>query len=101
MPSPKPWPTSYVVSDDKLIGGQIRSLHDFVDQSGSAPQMKARIDVTPSTAIVRVDLEKDATGTDYTDDHADQKMRTLERDRESVPYVWRLGIFHHGAIGIA
>lgn len=63
----------YGVNDDRLIGGPIRSLYDFIDQSGSAPQMKARIDVldiTPSTAMVRVDLEKDATGTDYTDYHA-------------------------------
>lgn len=63
----------YGAIGDTLVGGPVRSsLYEFVDKSGSAPDMKAHIDVldiTPSSAVVRVDIEKDATGTDYTDHH--------------------------------
>lgn len=62
----------YGAINDALVGGPIESFYAFVDQSGSAPQMNASIrilDITPSSAVVRVDIEKDATGTDYTDYH--------------------------------
>ncbi len=53
-----------------LLGGPIGNLYDFVRQNGSAPDIKTRIDVlaiTPTTAVVRIDMEKDAIGADYND----------------------------------
>ncbi|KAJ5186197.1 hypothetical protein N7449_010961 [Penicillium cf. viridicatum] len=50
----------------------IKTLYDFIDEHGSASEINARIDVlaiTPTTAVVRVDMEKDAIGLDYTDFH--------------------------------
>jgi hypothetical protein len=41
-------------------------------KNGTAPDIKTRIDVlaiTPTTAVVRVDMEKDAIGSNYTDFH--------------------------------
>jgi hypothetical protein len=41
------------------------------------PDIKTHIDVlaiTPTTAVVRVDMEKDAIGADYTDFHTLIKM---------------------------
>ena len=56
----------------ELLGGPIKNLYDFVEKNGSAPDIKTRIDVlaiTPTTAVVRVDMEKDAMSVDYTDFH--------------------------------
>ena len=53
-----------------LLGGPIGNLYDFVRQNGSAPDIKTHIDVlaiTPTTAVVRIDMEKDAIGADYND----------------------------------
>ena len=53
-----------------LLGGPIGNLYDFVRQNGNAPDIKTRIDVlaiTPTTAVVRIDMEKDAIGADYND----------------------------------
>ena len=55
----------------------VKALYDFVDEHGKAPEIKARIDVlavTPTTAVVRVDMEKDAIGLDYTDFHSLVKL---------------------------
>lgn len=55
-----------------LLGGTARNLHGFVADNGAAPDIKTRIDVlaiTPTTAVVRVDMEKDAIGANYTDFH--------------------------------
>ncbi|THZ66437.1 hypothetical protein D6C88_08244 [Aureobasidium pullulans] len=46
--------------DGNLLGGPISNLYKYVDEFGSAPEIKARVDVlaiTPSTAVVRVDME--------------------------------------------
>jgi hypothetical protein len=62
----------YGFTDDKLLGGSINNLYDFVEKNGTAPDIKTRIDVlaiTPTTAVVRVDMEKDAIAADYTDFH--------------------------------
>ncbi|MEV7135613.1 nuclear transport factor 2 family protein [Arthrobacter sp. NPDC093128] len=62
----------YGFTNGKLLGGTIRNLFDFVDQNGSAPDIKTRLDIlaiTPTTAVVRVDMENDAIGADYTDFH--------------------------------
>lgn len=53
-----------------LLGGPIGNLYDFVRQNGSAPDIKTHLDVlaiTPTTAVVRIDMEKDAIGADYND----------------------------------
>ena len=62
----------YGFTNGKLLGGPIKNLFDFVDQNGDAPEIKVRLDVlsiTPTTAVVRVDMERDAIGADYTDFH--------------------------------
>ena len=59
-------------TDGKLLGGTARNLHAFIQENGTAPDIKTRIDVlaiTPTTAVVRIDMEKDAIGADYTDFH--------------------------------
>ncbi len=62
----------YGFTDGQLLGGPIANLYDFVSTNGAAPRVKTRIDVlaiTPTTAVVRVDMEEDAIGADYTDFH--------------------------------
>ena len=62
----------YGFTNGELLGGPIKNLYDFVEKNGTAPDIKTRIDVlaiTPTTAVVRVDMEKDAMGADYTDFH--------------------------------
>lgn len=47
------------------MGGPIENLYDFVRSAGPAPELKGRIDelaITPTTAVVRIDMEKDAAG---------------------------------------
>jgi hypothetical protein len=58
--------------DGKLLGGPISNLYKYVDECGAAPEIKTRLDVlaiTPTTAVVRVDMEGDGAGVDYTDFH--------------------------------
>jgi hypothetical protein len=53
-------------------GGSIKSLYDFVEKNGTATEIKTRLDVlaiTPTAAVVRVDMEKDALSAEYTDFH--------------------------------
>ena len=62
----------YGFTNDNLLGGPIKNLYDFVEKNGTAPDIKTRLDVlaiTPMTAVVRVDMEKDAIGANYTDFH--------------------------------
>ena len=62
----------YGFTNGKLFGGPIKNLYDFVEKNGAAPDIKTRLDVlaiTPTTAVVRVDMEKDVIGADYTDFH--------------------------------
>jgi Putative lumazine-binding len=62
----------YGLTNRELLGGPIKNLYDFVEKNGAAPDIKTRIDVlaiTPTTAVVRVDMEKDAIGADYADFH--------------------------------
>ena len=62
----------YGFTNGELLGGPIKNLYDFVATNGTAPDIQTRIDVlaiTPTTAVVRVDMEKDAIGADYTDFH--------------------------------
>ena len=58
--------------DGSLLGGPISNLWTFMDQHGAAPHIIARndiISITPTTAVVKVDMEGDAAGINYTDNH--------------------------------
>ena len=60
----------YGITNGELLAGPIKNLYDFVGQNGSAPEIQTRLDVlaiTPTTAVVRVDMENDAIGADYND----------------------------------
>ena len=60
----------YGFTNGELLGGPIKNLFDFVQKNGDAPEITTRLDVlaiTPTTAVVRVDMEKDAIGADYND----------------------------------
>ena len=60
----------YGFTNGELLGGPIRNLYDFVEKNGTAPDIRTRFDVlaiTPTTAVVRIDMEKDAIGADYND----------------------------------
>ena len=62
----------YGYTNGGLLGGPIDNLYDFVEKNGTAPDIKTHLDVlaiTPTTAVVRVDMEKDAIGANYTDFH--------------------------------
>lgn len=59
-------------ADGTLLGGPISNLWAFMETYGAAPQIIARnviISITPTTAVVKVDMEADAAGNDYTDNH--------------------------------
>jgi len=60
----------YGFTNGELLGGPIKNLFDFVQKNGSAPEITTRLDIlaiTSTTAVVRVDMEKDAIGADYND----------------------------------
>ena len=60
----------YGFTNGELLGGSIKNLFDFVRKNGKAAEITTRLDVlaiTPTTAVVRVDMEKDAIGADYND----------------------------------
>lgn len=60
----------YGFTNGELLGGPIKNLFDFVEKNGAAPEISTRLDVlaiTPTTAVVRVDMETDAIGADYND----------------------------------
>lgn len=55
-------------ADNNLLGGPIDNLYGYVDTVGKAPEIKARLDVlgiTPTTAVVKVEMENP----NYTDFH--------------------------------
>ena len=67
----------YGFTDGKLFGGPIKNFYDFVKKNGPAPNIKTRIDVlsiTPTTTVVRVDMENDSVGANYTDFHTLVKL---------------------------
>ncbi len=62
----------YGFTNGELLGGPVANLYDFVRENGTAPDIATRVNIlaiTPTTAVVRVDMEKDAIGADYTDYH--------------------------------
>ena len=63
-------PPHGIFTNGERLGGPIKNLYDFVEKNGTAPDIKTRLDVlaiTPTTAVVRIDMEKDAIGADYND----------------------------------
>jgi hypothetical protein len=72
--------TMYGFTEGKLVEGPIKNLYNFVERNGPAPNIKTRIDVldiTPTTAAVRVDMENDAIGSSYTDFHTLIKLEGI------------------------
>ncbi|MFM0047124.1 nuclear transport factor 2 family protein [Paraburkholderia sediminicola] len=63
----------YGFTDQGLLEGTIQNLYDYVKNYGDAPKIKTRFDVlhkTPTTAVVRVELENDAADGNFTDYHS-------------------------------
>ena len=63
----------YGFTSEKLLGGSINNLYTYVEARGKAENIKTRLDVlpmTPTTAVVRVEMENDAAGGDFTDYHS-------------------------------
>jgi hypothetical protein len=67
----RPEATIYGIMNGNFWGGPISKLWDYIKQHGGpAPDIQASCDVlriTPTTAVVVVDMENDVTGVDYTD----------------------------------
>lgn len=60
----------YGFTNGELLGGPISNLYEFVRKNGKAPEITTRLDVlaiTPTTAVVRIDMERDSIGADYND----------------------------------
>ncbi|KAI9764932.1 MAG: hypothetical protein M1840_007957 [Geoglossum simile] len=60
----------YGYVDGEFKGGSISNFFEYLDQNPQGHKMKAHLDViaiTPSTAIVKVEVEMDHPETDYTD----------------------------------
>ena len=61
---------AFGLGDGEWLSGPAHHLHGLIAKVGPAPDIKSRIDVlaiTPTTAVVRADIEGDALGADYTD----------------------------------
>lgn len=59
------------------------SANDFIKQNGSASDIVTRLDVlaiTPTTAVVRVDMEKDAIGANF---HNTVRIRSRRNNSEA------------------
>jgi hypothetical protein len=81
----------YGFTNGGLLGGPIKNLYDFVEKNGAAPGIKTRLDVlaiTPTTAVVRVDMENDAIGADYTDFHTLIKLNGTWRIIAKVYHMY-------------
>lgn len=61
---------TYGTVNGELMGGAGNPTSDFIINYGKSPEIVSHIDVldiTPSTAIVRIVMEKDAVGSDCND----------------------------------
>ncbi|KAJ6113336.1 hypothetical protein N7523_006653 [Penicillium sp. IBT 18751x] len=61
----------------ELTAGPIKNLYDYIERFGASPNQNTHLDVlaiTPTTAVVKVDMEGEITGTPYTDFHTLIKM---------------------------
>lgn len=62
---------SHLGSD--LSQGSIDNLYTYVEKFGAAPNIKTNLTVlhkTPTTAVVRIEMEHDAADEDFTDFHS-------------------------------
>lgn len=60
----------YGFTNGELLGGPIENLYDFVKKNGKAPKITTHLDIlaiTPTTAVVHVDMEIDAINSNYID----------------------------------
>ena len=67
----------YGYSPGGLLEGPIDNLYTFVEHYGPAKEVRARVDVldmTATTAVVKVTMENDAQGGDFTDFHSLLKL---------------------------
>ncbi|MCT2561878.1 nuclear transport factor 2 family protein [Chryseobacterium herbae] len=58
---------------DDLSQGSINNLYTYVEKFGAAPNIKTNLTVlhkTPTTAVVRIEMEHDAADEDFTDYHS-------------------------------
>jgi len=58
---------------DDLSQGSIDNLYTYVEKFGAAPNIRTNLTVlhkTPTTAIVRIEMEHDAADEDFTDYHS-------------------------------
>lgn len=58
---------------DSLSQGSVDNLYSYVEKFGAAPNIKTNLTVlhkTPTTAIVRIEMEHDAADEDFTDYHS-------------------------------
>jgi hypothetical protein len=58
---------------EDLSQGSIDNLYTYVEKFGAAPNIKTNLTVlhkTPTTAIVRIEMEHDAADEDFTDYHS-------------------------------
>jgi hypothetical protein len=58
---------TYGTVDGKLMGGARNATADFINEHGKSPEIEAHVDVldmTPTSAVVRVVAEKDAVDSD-------------------------------------
>ena len=56
-----------------LSQGNIDNLYTYVEKFGAAPNIKTNLTVlhkTPTTAVVRIEMEHDAADEDFTDFHS-------------------------------
>ena len=56
-----------------LSQGSINNLYAYVEKFGAAPNIKTNLTVlhkTPTTAVVRIEMEHDAADEDFTDFHS-------------------------------
>ncbi|AYM99117.1 nuclear transport factor 2 family protein [Chryseobacterium sp. 3008163] len=56
-----------------LSQGSINNLYTYVEKFGAAPNIKTNLTVlhkTPTTAVIRIEMEHDAADEDFTDYHS-------------------------------
>lgn len=61
---------TYGTVNGELVGGAGNPAADFIKSNGKSPEIESHIDVldiTPTTAVVRIVMEKDAIGSDCND----------------------------------
>lgn len=58
---------------EDLSQGSIDNLYTYVEKFGAAPNIKTNLTVlhkTPTTAVIRIEMEHDAADEDFTDYHS-------------------------------